>query len=258
MEAQAREDAVPPATRRRPARSSSTPPRARWSAPARSSRTRATRASPTSWGRRATACTPARAAAGTATSPSCPPTTTAASPPPQLENAQPAGGRSVRRSGGRTGPDLRPLDREGRLEPGGAGAAYDFAVLHVKPEQGAASPWRRRSAPPLDGQLLRRLRGPRRARWAPGATRRRRRTTARRCTSASTGPAGSRSTRRSPTMYRIGCTMTGGSSGGGWFATGADGKPALVSNTSIGPVSPAPGWRARGWARAPKRRLRRR
>jgi hypothetical protein len=40
-----------------------------------------------------------------------------------------------------------------------------------------------------------------------------------------------------PTMYRIGCTMTGGSSGGGWFADGTDGKPALVSNTSIGPVT---------------------
>ena len=45
-----------------------------------------------------------------------------------------------------------------------------------------------------------------------------------------------------PTMYRIGCTMTGGSSGGGWVATGSDGKPALVSNTSIGPVTS--GWLA--------------
>ncbi len=43
-------------------------------------------------------------------------------------------------------------------------------------------------------------------------------------------------------MYRIGCTMTGGSSGGGWVETGADGKPALVSNTSIGPVNA--GWLA--------------
>ncbi len=45
-----------------------------------------------------------------------------------------------------------------------------------------------------------------------------------------------------PTMYRIGCSMTGGSSGGGWMATGSDGKPALVSNTSIGPVNG--GWLA--------------
>ncbi|GAA1981511.1 trypsin-like serine peptidase [Kitasatospora viridis] len=37
-----------------------------------------------------------------------------------------------------------------------------------------------------------------------------------------------------PPMNVIGCSMTGGSSGGGWFAV-RDGKPALVSNTSIGP-----------------------
>ena len=36
-------------------------------------------------------------------------------------------------------------------------------------------------------------------------------------------------------MYRIGCTMTGGSSGGGWFRM-VDGKTVLVSNTSIGPT----------------------
>ncbi|MGW1837466.1 trypsin-like serine peptidase [Streptomyces sp. BBFR2] len=38
-----------------------------------------------------------------------------------------------------------------------------------------------------------------------------------------------------PTMYRIGCTMTGGSSGGPWFTKGADGKPELISNMSMGP-----------------------
>lgn len=43
-------------------------------------------------------------------------------------------------------------------------------------------------------------------------------------------------------MYRIGCSMTAGSSGGGWIAAGQDGKPALVSNTSIGPVTT--GWLA--------------
>ncbi|MGA5816746.1 hypothetical protein ACPC54_02610 [Kitasatospora sp. NPDC094028] len=36
-----------------------------------------------------------------------------------------------------------------------------------------------------------------------------------------------------PAMLAIGCNMTGGSSGGGWYAT-KDGKPALVSDTSIG------------------------
>ncbi|MEU6235355.1 hypothetical protein [Kitasatospora sp. NPDC047058] len=36
-----------------------------------------------------------------------------------------------------------------------------------------------------------------------------------------------------PAMLVIGCNMTGGSSGGGWFAT-KDGKQVLVSDTSIG------------------------
>ncbi|MFJ7587663.1 trypsin-like serine peptidase [Streptomyces sp. NPDC097617] len=40
-----------------------------------------------------------------------------------------------------------------------------------------------------------------------------------------------------PSLYRIGCTMTGGSSGGGWFARRPDGTLALISNTSIGPTS---------------------
>jgi hypothetical protein len=37
-----------------------------------------------------------------------------------------------------------------------------------------------------------------------------------------------------PPMMTIGCTMTAGSSGGGWFATMPDGREALVSNTSLG------------------------
>lgn len=37
-----------------------------------------------------------------------------------------------------------------------------------------------------------------------------------------------------PTMHRIGCTMTGDSSGG-WFRV-LNGKTVLVSNTSIGPI----------------------
>jgi hypothetical protein len=36
-----------------------------------------------------------------------------------------------------------------------------------------------------------------------------------------------------PTMYRVGCTMTGGSSGGGWLSP--SGKQ-LLSVTSIGPI----------------------
>ncbi|GGQ83492.1 trypsin-like serine peptidase [Kitasatospora griseola] len=37
-----------------------------------------------------------------------------------------------------------------------------------------------------------------------------------------------------PSMLVIGCTMTAGASGGGWFADGPDGRQRLVSNTSIG------------------------
>ncbi|MFJ6216278.1 trypsin-like serine peptidase [Streptomyces sp. NPDC092296] len=46
-----------------------------------------------------------------------------------------------------------------------------------------------------------------------------------------------------PPMLVIGCTMTGGSSGGGWFATMPDGRTGLVSNNSIGPIKD-PTWEA--------------
>ncbi|KDN77461.1 hypothetical protein ABZ568_27640 [Streptomyces olindensis] len=125
---------------------------------------------------------------------------------------------------------------------GGDGAPYDFAVIHVTPEKGSggksleetvgsalpvdfeapAVPKADRvtaigypAAPPYDGQKLYRCQD------RPGRL---------------------SVTASDPTMYRIGCTMTGGSSGGGWVAEGADGKPALVSNTSIGPVTS--GWLA--------------
>ncbi|MBO8189051.1 trypsin-like serine peptidase [Streptomyces spirodelae] len=38
-----------------------------------------------------------------------------------------------------------------------------------------------------------------------------------------------------PALYRIGCTMTGGSSGGAWLIKGKGGKPELISVNSIGP-----------------------
>ncbi|MXM67791.1 hypothetical protein GR925_31240 [Streptomyces sp. HUCO-GS316] len=125
---------------------------------------------------------------------------------------------------------------------GGDGAPYDFAVIHVTPENGSGGKSLEETvgsalpvdfnapavtkvdgitatgypaASPYDGQALYQCQD------KPG----------RLSISAS-----------DPTMYRIGCTMTGGSSGGGWVATGSDGKPALVSNTSIGPVSA--GWLA--------------
>ncbi|WP_326606104.1 trypsin-like serine peptidase [Streptomyces sp. NBC_01800] len=125
---------------------------------------------------------------------------------------------------------------------GGQGAPYDFAVLHVAPEKGAAGKSLEETvgaalpvdfnapavpridsmtatgfpaAPPYDGQKLLQCRD------KPGRL---------------------SLTKEDPTMYRVGCTMTGGSSGGGWVAAGQDGKPALVSNTSIGPVTA--GWLA--------------
>jgi hypothetical protein len=122
-------------------------------------------------------------------------------------------------------------------QEGGSGSPYDFAVLHVTPEKGsgrtslqetvgAATPvwfgapsvtrigalgaWGYPAAAPYDGQRMYTCAG------RPGRL--------------SVDP-------RAPTEYRIGCTMTGGSSGGGWFATRPDGRTALVSNTSIGPVT---------------------
>ncbi|MGW2743711.1 trypsin-like serine peptidase [Streptomyces sp. NPDC001450] len=127
-------------------------------------------------------------------------------------------------------------------ETGGNGASYDFAVIHVTPEQGNAGKSLEETvggalpvnfnapavpkvrsitatgypaAAPYDGQL------------------------AYQCQDK---PGRLSINKPDPTMYRIGCTMTGGSSGGGWVETGTDGKPALVSNTSIGPVTS--GWLA--------------
>ncbi|MFI6704451.1 trypsin-like serine peptidase [Streptomyces sp. NPDC050509] len=123
---------------------------------------------------------------------------------------------------------------------GGAGAAYDYAVMHVEPEKGGKSleetvgtaldvdfdlpeaaniagmgAWGYPAAAPYDGLLMHKcVDKPGRLSVSPGT----------------------------PTMWRIGCTMTGGSSGGGWFATQPGGKLVLVSNTSIGPVTS--GWLA--------------
>ncbi|MFC9862699.1 MULTISPECIES: trypsin-like serine peptidase [unclassified Streptomyces] len=123
---------------------------------------------------------------------------------------------------------------------GGEGAPYDYAVLHVKPQNGTKSleetvgnalpvtfdapgiqqisgmgAWGYPAGPPYNGLLMHQcVDRPGRLSISPGT----------------------------PTMYRIGCTMTGGSSGGGWFIEGPDGKSTLVSNTSIGPVTS--GWLA--------------
>ncbi|MFF4269964.1 trypsin-like serine peptidase [Streptomyces sp. NPDC001536] len=125
---------------------------------------------------------------------------------------------------------------------GGDGASYDFAVIHVTPEEGGTGKSLEEtvgSALPVDFK-------------APAATKIQNMTatgypaaapfdgeTMYQCEDK---PGRLSLNASDPTMYRIGCTMTGGSSGGGWVATGSDGRPALVSNTSIGPVTA--GWLA--------------
>ncbi|MER7519817.1 hypothetical protein [Streptomyces sp. NPDC126499] len=121
---------------------------------------------------------------------------------------------------------------------------YDYAVLHVQPQKGrksleetvgAALPmdfsapapaqtgtvgaWGYPAAPPYNGVIMHKCLD--------------------RATRYTTAPA-------TPTMYRIGCTMTGGSSGGGWFRVLPNGKTALVSNTSIGPAG------RNGWLAGPQ------
>ncbi|MGV9291659.1 trypsin-like serine peptidase [Streptomyces sp. NPDC003719] len=122
---------------------------------------------------------------------------------------------------------------QGGSETGGDGAAYDYSVLHVTPEQGGKSleetvgaaldvdfsapsadeagsmgAWGYPAAPPYNGlEMFSCVDRPGRLSLSPSL----------------------------PAMYRIGCTMTGGSSGGGWFRV-VDGETRLVSNTSIGPL----------------------
>ncbi|MFJ6408640.1 trypsin-like serine peptidase [Streptomyces hydrogenans] len=132
------------------------------------------------------------------------------------------------------------------LQRGGTNQAwpYDYAVLHVQPQRGgksleetvgAALPvdfsapapagagtvgaWGYPQAAPYDGVIMHKcLDRPSRLTTAPAT----------------------------PVMYRIGCTMTAGSSGGGWFRVLPGGRTALVSNTSIGPAG------SRGWLAGPQ------
>ena len=120
-------------------------------------------------------------------------------------------------------------------EGGGTGdsaSQYDFAVMRVHNQNGggrsleetvgsavpvwfdaprdalSVSAWGYPLYKPFDGQELYRCDGGRPSRLSFDAKR--------------------------PSMLTIGCDMTQGSSGGGWFATMPDGRTALVSNTSIG------------------------
>ncbi|MFC7302662.1 trypsin-like serine peptidase [Streptomyces monticola] len=133
------------------------------------------------------------------------------------------------------------IDGTTATDPEGGSYEYDYAVMHVKPEKGgksleetvgAALPvdfsspapksvdamgaWGYPQAEPFNGVLMHK------------------------CVDR---PGRLSLTSSAPTMYRIGCTMTAGSSGGGWFREISNGKLALVSNTSIGPAGSA-GWLA--------------
>jgi hypothetical protein len=118
---------------------------------------------------------------------------------------------------------------------GGDGAPFDFAVLHVKRPQGAdgrsleetvgAATGIDFQAPPTQDVSTMGLWGYPAARPFDGE----------RMFTCRSRPGRLSIKPDQPSMYRIGCTMTGGSSGGGWFAQDANGKPVLVSNTSIGP-----------------------
>ncbi|MER6154475.1 hypothetical protein ABT147_02920 [Streptomyces sp. NPDC001868] len=127
-------------------------------------------------------------------------------------------------------------------QTGGDGAPYDFAVIHVTPEEGSGGKSLEEmvgSALPVDfdAPAVPQVKSITATGYPAGAPYDGE--TMYQCTDK---PGRLSLVESDPTMYRIGCTMTGGSSGGGWVATGSDGAPALVSNTSIGPVSA--GWLA--------------
>ncbi|MFF7180944.1 trypsin-like serine peptidase [Streptomyces sp. NPDC008121] len=125
---------------------------------------------------------------------------------------------------------------------GGQGAPYDFAVIHVTPEKGGTGKSLEEtvgSALPVEfnAPAAPKIAGMTATGYPAGAP-----FDGQKMYQCQDKPGRLSVKADQPTMYRIGCTMTGGSSGGGWVAPGKDGKPALVSNTSIGPVTA--GWLA--------------
>ncbi|MFD3942819.1 trypsin-like serine peptidase [Streptomyces sp. NPDC058579] len=132
------------------------------------------------------------------------------------------------------------------INRGGTNAAwpYDYAVLHVKPQQGKKSLEETVGvALPIDFSAPAHAKAGYMGAWGYPAAAPYNGLIMHKCvdrpTRMTTAPA-------TPTMYRIGCTMTGGSSGGGWIRTMPNGKPALVSNTSIGPAG------GNGWLAGPQ------
>ncbi|MGW5674930.1 trypsin-like serine peptidase [Streptomyces sp. NPDC003860] len=118
----------------------------------------------------------------------------------------------------------------------GSGAPFDFAVLHVRPEAGGKSLEETvGSAVAVDFDAPRPQDASSVTLWGYPAGWPYNGATMYKCTDR---PGPFDFTPGAPVMWRAGCSMTGGSSGGGWIVQGADGAPALVSNTSIGPLDP--------------------
>ncbi|MET8114062.1 trypsin-like serine peptidase [Streptomyces prasinus] len=125
---------------------------------------------------------------------------------------------------------------------GGDGASHDYAVIHVTPEKGGDGKSLEEkvgSALPVDFEApaVPDVESVTATGYPAGAP-----YDGQKLFSCEDRPGRLSLSASDPTMYRIGCSMTAGSSGGGWVAEGSDGKPALVSNTSIGPVTS--GWLA--------------
>ncbi|MFE3554120.1 trypsin-like serine peptidase [Streptomyces sp. NPDC059193] len=116
---------------------------------------------------------------------------------------------------------------------GGGGAPFDFAVLHVRrPGTGASLEETIGEAAPVWFGAASATTIPAMGAWGYPAEAP---FDGERMFSCTDRPGRLAVRRGQPVLYRIGCTMTGGSSGGGWFARDPSGSVALVSNTSIGP-----------------------
>ncbi|MEO3761732.1 hypothetical protein [Streptomyces sp. B5E4] len=122
---------------------------------------------------------------------------------------------------------------EGKSQ-GGVGAPYDFAVMKVQPKDGSGQSLEETvgAAVPIwfDAPAVQEL-GDLTATGYPAAAP----YDGGRLYSCTDAPGRLSIQADQPTMYRIGCTMTAGASGGGWTASN-DGEDQLVSVTSIGPL----------------------
>jgi V8-like Glu-specific endopeptidase len=122
---------------------------------------------------------------------------------------------------------------EGKSQ-GGVGAPYDFAVMKVQPKDGGGQSLEEAvgaSVPVwFDAPAVKDV-GDLTATGYPAAAP----YDGGRLYSCTDAPGRLSIQASQPTMYRIGCTMTAGASGGGWTASNG-GEEQLVSVTSIGPL----------------------